>query len=55
MYQRACQAVMESAMYSDTVVDAEREFCFFDNQDIAQPFNRKTYPETERRQLRQAA
>jgi len=49
MYQSACQVVVEHALYSDSVVEAETEFCFSKNQEMVQPFNRKTYPVTERR------
>jgi len=55
MYQSACRAVVASAMYSDSVVEEETEFCFFESPEIAQPFNMKTYPVTERRVSRQEA
>jgi len=42
IYQRACQAVVASAIYSDSVVEVETEFCFLESQEMAQPFNRKT-------------
>jgi len=30
IYQRACQAVVASTIYSDSVVKTETEFCFFE-------------------------
>jgi len=42
MYQRACRAVVANAISSDSVVKVETEFCFFESQEMAQPFSKKT-------------
>jgi len=42
MYQRACRAVVANAIYSDSVVEVETEFCFFESPEMAQPFSKKT-------------
>jgi len=47
-YQSTCQRVIDSAMYSDSVVEGKTEFCVYENQEIVQPFHKKTYLVTER-------
>jgi len=41
IYQRACRAVVANAIYSNSVVEVETEFCFVESQEMAQPFSKK--------------
>ena len=40
-YQLACLAVVDSAMYSASVVDVETEYCLVERQEIRQEPNKK--------------